>query len=211
MRIARIRIAAPVDIGLGEVGIDLPILFLDQRQNAGTVTARLGAEDAITGATGCLILRQSLADPFAQFGEIMLAHEVLRQRLVQLDDGIDCVIDQIDQLRECIAEKAADARCYIDARAFQFRKRNHFDAGQLSIFRSPHRTHTEQRQNLRHVIAMRAHRAGAPDTDGDAFRIVAGFAHMARQHFMRQLRSDAPGRLRRHAARIDRVEIAPGR
>ena len=124
---------------------------------------------------------------------------------------MDGVVDQIDQLRKSVAEKTADARCHIDARAFQFCQRDHFHPRQLPVFRAPERTHAEQRQNLRHVVAMGAHRAGAPHADGDTLGIGAGFAHMARQHFVRQLLADAPGRLRGHAAWIDRVKIAPGR
>src|SRR5450830_13185 len=210
-QLARIGVAAPVDVSLGKIGIGLPVLFLNQGQDAGTVAARLGAEDAIGGTLLCFVFVQALADPFAQLLQIMLAYEILIERLIQCDDGIDGVVDQIDQLREGVAEESADARSDVDARALQLLQRYHFDAGDLAIARTPHRTNAEQAQNLRHVVAVRAHGAGAPDADGDALRIRAGFAQMALQHFACQLLADAPCRLRRHAARIDRIEIAAGR
>ena len=102
------------------------------------------------------------------------------------------IIDQIDQLRKRIPEKTADARGHIDARALQFGKWNHFDAGKLPILRPPYRPYAEQCQNLRHIIAMGTHGTGAPDADGDTFRIAAGFAQMTRQYLVRQLGADPP-------------------
>ena len=48
--VGRVGVAAPVDVGLGEVGVGLPVPLVDQRQDAGAVAARLRAEDAVAGA-----------------------------------------------------------------------------------------------------------------------------------------------------------------
>src|SRR6267378_281206 len=45
-----IGIAAPGEIRLGKFGVALPAAFVNQRLQTGTVSTRLRAEDAVTGA-----------------------------------------------------------------------------------------------------------------------------------------------------------------
>src|SRR5450830_848059 len=191
-----IGVTAPVDVGLGKIGVGLPVLFLNQRQDTRAVAARLGAEDAIGGALLRLVLGQALADPVTQFLQIMLAYEVLFGWLIKRNDGIDGIIDQIDQLRKSIAEKTADAGRHVNARTLQLRQRNHFNARHLSVAGTPDWLYAEQTENLRDVVAMGAHGAGAPDANGNAFRIGPGLAQMTLQYPARQLLPDPPGRLR---------------
>ena len=75
--IAGIRIAAPIDVCLRKVGVGLPVFLIDQRQNAGAITARLGAKDAVRGALLRFFRRQALTNPVAELRQVMLAHEIV--------------------------------------------------------------------------------------------------------------------------------------
>ena len=77
--------------------------------------------------------------------------------------------------------------------------------------RVPHRPHAEQRHRLREVVAAGAHGGAAPEVDDDAARPVAVVLHVARDHLVGGAPADLPGRPRRDGARIDGVEVAPGR
>ena len=75
----------------------------------------------------------------------------------------------------------------------------------------PHRLHAEQGQHLGDVVAAGAHVAGAPDHQGHAFGIVAGAFAMTADQRLGGGGADAPGRGRRHAADVERVEVPAGR
>ncbi|AJX80936.1 hypothetical protein BG97_3559 [Burkholderia pseudomallei 7894] len=75
----------------------------------------------------------------------------------------------------------------------------------------PLRPHAEQRERLRDVVAARAHRRRAPHRQADRARVIAVLLQVALDQLLRRFQADRPRRLRRHRARIDRVEVAARR
>ena len=58
----------------------------------------------------------------------MRANVVLLDRLVERRDDVDGVVEHRDDVRECVAEEAADTDGHVDAGAAEFVQRDQFDA-----------------------------------------------------------------------------------
>ncbi len=71
--------------------------------------------------------------------------------------------------------------------------------------------HAEQGEGLREIVAAGAHRGTAPDVEHDPARPFAVVLGVAGQHRLGGAPADLPRGSRRHGARIDAVEVAPGR
>ena len=139
----------------------------------------------------------------------MLADKVAVKRFGAFDDGAHRLIEQGDQVREGVAEEAADAHGHIHAGASQFFQRNDLNAHHAAAGAMPDGAHAQQRQRLRDVVAVGAHGAGAPHAQSHFFGVVACFAAVAFQHFVRQVLPNVPGSGRRQGARVYRIEVAP--
>src|SRR5712691_3581527 len=96
-------------------------------------------------------------------GQIMLAHEVLVEGLVEFCHGAHRAIDEVHQIRKSVAEKAADAQGHVNAWSAKLGQRDHRDTCDASTLSLPDRAHAQQGQHLADVIAMRAHGGSAPD------------------------------------------------
>ncbi len=141
----------------------------------------------------------------------MLARVVLAERLVQRDHRLAGLVEQRDQVREGVAEEAADPADHVDARAAQLGQRDDLDAQHAPVLGLPARAHAQQRQHLGDIVAGRAHGAGAPDADAHAGGVLAGLALVAVDQVVGQALPNLPGRHARQRARVDRVEVAAGR
>ena len=141
----------------------------------------------------------------------MLAHEVLVQGLVEGHHLGHRFVQQADQVRERVPEKAADADGHVDARAAQFGQGDDLHPQQAAVFPLPDGPHAHQGQHLGHIIPVRAHVAGAPHADGHTFRVRARLAAVAFDNLPRQLLAHLPRGHRRHGTRVHRVEVAAGR
>ena len=75
----------------------------------------------------------------------------------------------------------------------------------------PRRPDTEQREDLGHVVALCAHRGGAPGDEADHPRQRAGLGPLAVEQRVGEPPADLPRQLRGQGARVDAVEVAPGR
>src|SRR5262249_32736055 len=104
--------------------------------------------------------------------QIMLAHEVLVEGLVEFRHSTDSGIDEVHQVWKGITEKPTDAEGHVNARALKLCQWDHLHAGDASPLGLPDRTHAQQGQHLANVIAMRAHGGGTPDDN--AYRLWIG-------------------------------------
>ena len=132
-------------------------------------------------------------------------------RLVECSDGAHGGIEQVDQPGKRVAEKAGHAQRDIDARPVEHRGRQDLEPGHPAARPLPDRAHADQRQGLGNVVAAGAHVGGAPGRQCDARRVVSVFLGVALEEQRRRFPAELPGRLRRHGAGVDRIEIAPGR
>jgi hypothetical protein len=209
--IARIGVAAPGQVGLGEVGVAAPVAGVDQRQDARAIAAGLAAKDAIARLAGRLGRVEPGPQQLGLGGQGVLTREVLAKRLVQRDHHLAGLVEQRDQVREGIAEEAADPADHVDARAAQLGQRDDLDAQHAPVLGLPARAQAQQRQHLGDIVSGRAHRAGAPDADAHAGGILAGLALVPADQVVGQALPDLPGRHARQRTRVDRIEIAAGR
>ena len=75
----------------------------------------------------------------------------------------------------------------------------------------PARPAADQRQDLGQVVALGAHRRGAPHGEPDAARVGPGVGQVPGQQRVGQRGADLPGAAGRDRLRVDGVEVAPGR
>ena len=64
-------------------------------------------------------------------------------------------------VRECVAEEAADTDGHVDAGAAEFVQGDRFERADAARRLVPHRTHAEQGQHLGDIVTGRAHRRGS--------------------------------------------------
>ena len=190
-----VGVPAPVHEHFGEVGVGLPVSFLNQIQNARAVRAGRTAEHAVHGA-GLGLLGRQVSKAAFQFGQVMLAREVVLRVFVGVHGQRKSLVQQRDQVREGVPEKAADPHRHIDARAAQFVQGHQLHVFQAAALRVPHGFHAQQREDLRQVIPLCPHVACPPHADGDVFGVLPfRFLQVAFQHFTRQVLPDRPGHL----------------
>ena len=182
---------------------------VDQLLNAGAVGARLRAEDAIAGARLHLVQRRVRGT--RQFFQVVLAREVLFRRFVERDDELDGAIHERDEVRERVAEEAADAERDIDTRPAQTLERHDGQILNAARLRIPDGFHAEQRQHLGDVVTLGSHLRGAPGADADHLRVAALFLEMSGEHFVCELLADPPRGLGRNRPRIDGIEVSARR
>ncbi len=202
---------APREIDIGNVSPIAPAALVDQRLQAGTIGARLGAEHAIArlplrclrGSPRCLQCLRSRTD--------IGRNRVGVVGLVELRDCAHRAVDQIHLGGKRIAKQPGDAEGHIDPRPLQFRQRDHRKAGDTTGGIIPHRTRPDQRQRLRHVIAAGAHVGGAPGRQRDRPRPFTGLLPVALDQALGGQPADAPGRGTRHSAHVHGEEIPSGR
>ena len=77
------------------------------------------------------------------------------------------------------------------------------DARHAPGLRMPRRPHAEQREDLGDVVALRAHRGGAPGDEADHPRQRAGLGQVAVEQRVGEPPADLPRQLRGQGARVD--------
>src|SRR5262249_25091917 len=110
------------------------------------------------------------------------------------DHLLDSLVQERDKVRKSVAKKTTDADSHVNARPTQFFQRDDLHSHQAPVFTLPHGTHAKQREDLGHVIAVRAHGARSPNADADALRISAVLFYVASETFAGQLLTDLPCR-----------------
>ena len=169
-----IGLAAPAEIGVGEIGLVLPDALVDQGLQSGAVGAGLRPEDAVAGAPRGLVRRDArrLRAP-------------RRSAATRAASGL--VVGG--------SSSAATARAALSNRSISpgkasrkkpemrsvtsTRGRSSTDGGRISkpvtrpLAPLPDRPHADQRQRLGDVVAAGAHVRGAPGREREPRRIVA--------------------------------------
>src|SRR4051812_43047872 len=100
----------------------------------------------------------------------MFAREVLIRRFVQHYDALYCLIKQLHQRRERVAEETAHAQSDVNAGTTQLGERNHFDSTRAARYRLPDGFDAKKSQSLRDFIAACAHSGRSPNAQRDALR-----------------------------------------
>ncbi len=181
---AAVRVAAPHRVDLGEVGVGLPVAAVDEREQPGAVRPRLAAEDARGGPARV-----------GSGGDV--GRDVLRQRVVVLrrrGGELDRVVEQLHDVRERVAEEAADPQRDVDPRAAELLARHQLQAGDATRGGVPDRPHAQQPQRLSDVVAGRAHRRGAPDHQTDRVGVLAVVGDVALDERVRRAPCRPPRR-----------------
>src|SRR4051794_3425320 len=105
----------------------------------------------------------------------------------------ECLVEQMHEVRESIAEKAADAHGDIHARSAKLREGHYLEAPHSATLHLPDRPHAEQVQDLRHVFAVRAHSGGAPDDDAHGLGVTTLLGEILVEQGLAELLADFPG------------------
>ncbi len=168
----------------------------EQIFDAGTVSARCGAEDAIK--------------PRCAAGAPQRSQRIFIIGFVARGDRLHGGIKERDLRREQIAEQAGDAPGNIDTRASHGPSRQNLDAGHTAAGMIPDRPATHQRQALRDLLAAGAQGGAAPKIDHDGARRLAMRLQMRAQNFVGGEPAEVHRGLRRQRARIGGEEIAAG-
>ena len=209
-----IGVAAPGGVHFGQVVHRFPVALVNDAQDAGAVSARLAAKDAeqggIAGGGSC---RRGVRVGGAAFRILpeMLDDVVVVRRFVLLCRQRYCLVNQVDQVGESVAEKAADADGYINAGPAQLGQRHHFQTAYAPAFRLPHRLDAEQIEYLGNVVPVRPHCGSSPDHYAHHFRVAAFLVQVLLQQRIAQRLADIPRSGRGEGARVNRVKIAAGR
>ena len=80
---AGVGVPAPVHVGLGKIGVAVPVLFVDKRQNTCAVATRRGPKNAVAGALLGFLGGHVLSVQLGKVAQVVLTHEVLVERLVE--------------------------------------------------------------------------------------------------------------------------------
>ncbi len=114
-------------------------------------------------------------------------------------------------MRERVPEEPGDPDGDVDARAPQLRQSYHLEPGHPARGLVPHRTAAQQRQDLRDVVALGAHRRGAPDREPHGLRVLAGVLEIPGDQRVREGLADLPTEPGGNGLGVDRVEVPAGR
>ncbi len=199
-----VGIPAPGDIGAGQVVLRLPALFVDQRLQTRPVSARHGAEHPVGRHPQRVVPAQChrvLLDPGGE--------RVVGRRFVQGGHGAHGGIEQVDQARKGVAEKARDTQRHVDAGTTEDGDGQNLEPGDPAGRAVPLRLDPQQGEGLGDVVAARAHVGRAPGGNRDGFRPVAVVLGVTFDQQARGLPAQLPGGRGRHRAGVDGIEIAP--
>ena len=97
-----------------------------------------------------------------QLREVVLPRIVLLDGLVESTHQLHRSIDQLDEVREGVAEEAADAQRDVDPGPPEPLERDDGEILNAPRLRVPHGFDAEQGEHLCHVVALGAHLRGAP-------------------------------------------------
>ena len=191
-----IGVGAGGQIGFAQFLARGPCVLRKRGGEADSISAGRGAEDAqglgLRGATGG--------------GDGIVFVVFVEQR-----NGLHGGIKQRDLRGEDIAEEAGNTQGHIHARAVERGLRQDLETRHARRGLIPHRLRADQRHGLRQIIAARAHGGAAPQINHDGARPVAMVLRIACNHLLRRALADFPGGAGGHGARVDGIEIAPGR
>src|SRR5690606_40658172 len=167
------REATPCEEVLAGTGAIPPRTGLDGLEDARPVRAGFGAEDTGRGP--------ALVAVFGQIGAGVGANVVLFVRLVEFGDQADRVVENLDDVGECVAEETRDPHRDVDAWTAELSEVDDFQAADATGRGVPRRTHTEQCEHFGDVGAGGAHRGGTPDGQAHRTRILTGLLAVPRE------------------------------
>ena len=140
----------------------------------------------------------------------MLDDVVVLRRFVQRRRQFHSFVKQVDQVGKGVAEEPADADGDIDARAAQLLQRDDLQAHNPAALGLPSGTNAQQVQDLGNVVAMGAHRRGAPYHQAHHLGVGPLILQVLVQKGLGQLFSSLPRGRRRDGLGVDRVEVPAG-
>ncbi len=205
-----VSIATPINISLGKVCFILPVLGVDKGQNSCSISTGLTAKNTVAGTTVCCFIRMPGSNLPGQVVQKVLADIVFVSWFVQMGNPLNSFIQQSNQMRESVTEKAANTHQHINTRPSQFFKGNNCNSFDTAIFSLPNRAHPKQGKTLGNIISMSAHSTRAPNAQTDALGVTAFFGLITSNQLIGQLSADPPGCLAGDGLGIDRVKVASG-
>ena len=122
-----------------------------------------------------------------------------------------CGRQPLDQLGEGIAEEAGDAHRHRHPWPAELGSRDQGEVDHAAGGAIPHRLDPQQGQHLGDIVAAVAHRAGAPDGQGQVGEVAALLLPMLLQQDGGAAPPQVPGRLRGQSPQVDAVEVAARR
>ena len=203
-----IGVAAPDEIGFGEIRPVAPALLVDQGLEAGTIGARFRAEDTVAGPPCGLLLVEPFAFQLLDLGPHARRDRIVTLVLVEAGHGAHRLVEKRDLFRKGIAEEAGDAQCHVDARAPEDSHRNHFEPGHTAGGHVPERFDPDEGQALRDIIAAGAHVGCAPGRDAEGGRPFAVVLDITLDQKLGGFPAQFVSRRCRHGAAVDRVEVS---
>ena len=192
--------AAPRRIDLREVLVVAPVARLDEREDARAVGTRLRAEDPCRRAALVAVLRE--------VGLRVRPDVVVVVALVEGGDEPERVVEQVDDVRERVAEESRDADRDVDPRVAQLLQRDGVESDDATRHLVPAGPDADQGEDLGDVVAGRPHRRGPPDREAHGARPLPRVGAMPREKAVRHRLPGLPREPRRDRLGVDRVEVA---
>ena len=206
-----IGIAAPGDINLAQVSRLFPLPAEEEIGHAGAIRTRLVGIDAEGGASLGFFRGQAGLDQFLAFDGDVVRQRIDFRRLLERSDHARRAVDGLHQIGESVAEETRCAHGYVDARVFARFQRDDFNAVDAAAMPVPDRTHAHHVENLRHVVAARAHCRHPPEHHTDLTRNFAFILHVALDERIGLAHAHFPSLWGGNLEWIDGKEVAPGR
>ena len=199
----------PADIHIRQILFRLPVLRIKHRIDTCTIGPGRISENAESSISPCLIS----IDPGIHHGSgiffHMLPDEVILFRFIQRSHKHDRLIHQFGKLRKGITEKSGNPSRYIDARPFEFRKRDHLKPCHTKASLLPNGTDAQKIEEFSDILPRGAHIRSGPQYHTDIFRIFTLVSDEFFYHAIAQLHTELPSCGGGHGTGICTIEIAP--
>ena len=114
-----VGVAAPVEVGGGEVGVLIPVATIDQSLQSGAVGPGAGAENAVPGVATGGFDGHAFGDQRRGFARDAGANRVYVLGLVKLGKGLHGGVKQANDVGEGVAEETGNTQRDVDARAVE--------------------------------------------------------------------------------------------
>ena len=195
-----VGVTAPRSVHLSQVIDRFPIPLLNHREYPSAVGAGLAPENSVKGSRarcprlitgGSIRLTLGCWRRGVQVLVKMLYDQVVFRRLVQGSNQLECLVQEVDQVGEGVAEEPADAHRHIGPGTAQLFQRDYLQPHNPAALGLPHRADAQEAENLGDVVAMSAHGRGAPNHQAHHFRKRAFFSDV----FFQQVRGKGLTRL----------------
>ena len=199
---------APADINICQILFRLPVLRIKHRIDTRAIGSGRIAKDTESCISPCLISIDTGILHGSGIFFHMLPDEIILFRFIQRSHKHDRLIHQFGELRKGIAEKSGNPSRHIDARPFEFRKRDSLKPCHAQTSLLPDRTDPQKVKKFGDILPRGAHIRPRPQYHPDIFRILALVSDEFLYHAIAQLHAKLPSCRGGHGAGINAIEIA---